>query len=659
MKTLAIDIETYSSVDLSRSGVYAYTQAPDFEILLFGYAWDDGPVRVIDLAQGEHLPDDVLNALTDPAITKTAWNAQFERVCLAQMLNPAAPRPYFVLAPEQWQCSMVHSTYLGLPAGLDAAAKALKLDIEKDGAGRNLIRYFSVPCSPTKANGGRTRNLPGHDAERWQQFVDYCRQDVEVEREIRNKLARFPFPEREHRVWCLDQKINDTGIHIDRELVGHAIACDELFQERLLAEAKEITGLENPNSVAQLKGWVEAEIEQTIESLNRPTVEELIETRTEPAVVRALELRLKLGRTSVAKYQAYERSTDPDGRARGTMQYYGASRSGRWAGRRIQPQNLPRTFLGDLDSARQLLLSGDYDTVEMLYDDVSFVLSQLLRTAITASPGCYLVVADYSSIEARIIAWLAGEDWVLDVFRGHGRIYEATAAQMFGVPVDSIERGSELREKGKVATLACGYQGGPNALITMGALRSGLTEEELPGIVEAWRAANPSIVAFWYATNEAAMTAVADRTAVNLPHGLRFEYESGLLRIRLPSGRHLHYARPRIERDPRFNRDGLTYEGNDYRGWNRIRTYGGKLVENICQAVARDCLAEALLRMDDPKFPPVVMHVHDEVVLDCPDGVPEDYMLKQVVETMSAPMEWAPGLPLDADAFVTPYFRTD
>lgn len=659
MTTLSIDIETYSSVDLARSGVYAYTQAPDFEVLLFGYAWNNGPVQVVDVASGEHIPQDVIDALTDPAVIKTAWNAQFERVCLAAMLDPTAARPYFVLPPEQWRCSMVHSMYLGLPGGLEAAAQTLKIDEQKDKAGRDLIRYFSVPCRPTAANNHRTRNLPEHAPERWRQFVEYCRQDVVVERALRDKLSRFPFPEREQNIWCLDQKINDTGIHVDLELVGHAIACDEQYSERYLNEAKEITGLENPNSVAQLKVWVEAQAGTTIESLNRATVLDIIASTDKPNVRRALELRLKLGRTSIAKYQAIERSTDPDGRARGTMQYYGASRSGRWAGRRIQPQNLPRTFLKDLDSARRLLLSGGYDAIEFLYDDPSLVLSQLLRTAITASPGCYLVIADYSSIEARVIAWLAGEEWALEEFRGAGKIYEATAAQMFGVPIESVTRESGLRDKGKVAALACGYQGGPNALVTMGALRSGLTEDELPGIVERWRAANPHIVQFWHDVNEAAMTAVADQTAVNLQHGLRFEYDSGLLRIRLPSGRHLHYARPRIERDPRFNRDGLTYEGNDSGGWGRIRTYGGKLVENICQAVARDCLAEALLRMDNPKFPPIVMHVHDEVVLDCPDGVPKEYMLKQVVETMSAPMEWAPGLPLAANAFVAPYFRTD
>lgn len=660
MRTLAIDIETYSSVDLASSGVYAYTQAPDFEILLLGYAWNDGPVHVVDLARGEQIPDDVIAAFTDPSVIKTAWNAQFERVCLARYLHPTAVNisEPDIMPPEQWRCSMVHSLYLGLPGSLDQAAKALKLDIEKDAAGRSLIRYFSMPCSPTQANGGRTRNLPEHDPERWDQFKAYCAQDVEVERAIRNKLSRFPVPEREHRIWCLDQRINETGVRVDLELVKNAIECDEVFQARFLDEAKRITGLENPNSVAQLKGWVESKLGIEIDSLNRATVNELIETTDNPDVKRALELRLKMGRSSVAKYQAFERSTDPDGRARGLMQYYGAARSGRWAGRRVQPQNLPRTHLPDLGSARKLLHSGDYDSLEMLYEDVPFVLSQLIRTAITASPGCYLIVADYSAIEARVIAWLAGEEWAIEEFRGAGKIYEATAAQMFGVPIEAV--GRDLRNKGKVATLACGYQGGPNALVTMGALRSGLAEEELPGIVERWRAANPRIVQFWYDVNEAAMTAVADRTAVNLQHGLRFEYIGGMLRIRLPSGRHLHYARPRIERDPRFNRDGLTYEGNDGGGWSRLRTYGGKLVENICQAVARDCLAEALLRIYEAPIPPVVLHVHDEVVIDAPEGwLPVDEAIQFVTDTMSAPMEWAPGLPLAADAFATQYYRTD
>lgn len=659
MSVLAIDIETYSSVDLSSSGVYAYTQSPDFEILLFAYAWNDGPVQVVDLTGGEQIPQDVLAAFTDPTVTKSAWNAQFERVCLARYLHPTAVNisNSDIMPPEQWHCSMVHSMYLGLPGSLDLAAKALKLEIEKDAAGRDLIRYFSVPCAPTKVNGGRTRNRPEHDLERWKHFKAYCAQDVEVERAIRKKLSKFPMPEREHRIWCLDQRINETGVHVDMELVKNAIECDEVFQARYLAEAKRITGLENPNSVAQLKEWLE-KLGVQIDSLNRATVNELIETTNNPDVKRALRLRLKMGRSSVAKYQAFERSTDPDGRARGLMQFYGAARSGRWAGRRVQPQNLPRTHLPDLDAARQLLRSGDYDSLELLYDDVPYVLSQLIRTAITASPGCYLIVADYSAIEARVIAWLAGEEWAIKEFRGSGKIYEATAAQMFGVPIEAVDR--DLRTKGKVATLACGYQGGPNALIAMGALKSGLTEQELPGIVDRWRAANPCIVQFWADVEKAALAAVADKTAVNLQHGLRFEYVGGMLRIRLPSGRHLHYARPRIEPDPQFGKDGITYEGNDGGGWSRLRTYGGKLVENICQAVARDCLAEALLRIHESPIPPVVLHVHDEVVIDAPEGwMPVDEALKFVTDTMSAPMEWAPGLPLAAEAFATPYYRTD
>lgn len=647
MAILSIDIETYSGVDLTKSGVYAYTEAPDFEILLFGYAFDDGPVEIVDLASGEGLPAEVFEALTDPTTIKTAFNANFERTCLAKHFNKPMP-------PEQWRCTQAHALTLGLPIRLEDVAKALKLKHQKDNAGKALIRYFSIPCKPTKANGRRTRNLPEHASEKWEQFKAYCRQDVEVERAIRERLLQYPM--QEQKLWELDQRINDTGVRIDPVLVKNAIACDTIYQEKLLAEATRLTGLDNPNSVSQLKKWLKEAVDLEVESLNKESVPELLKQTKSNTVKRVLELRQELAKTSVKKYQAMERAKCRDDRIRGLLQFYGANRTGRWAGRLVQVQNLPKNKLKDLDLARNLLLTGQYDALELLFDSVPVVLSQLIRTAFIPSPGCRFVVADFSAIEARVIAWLAGEKWRMDVFNSHGKIYEASAAQMFKVPVESITKGNPLRQKGKIAELALGYQGSKGALITMGALNMGLTEEELPGLVTTWRQANPAIVRLWQDVENAALTAVREKRPVLIQYGVVFTYESGILFIRLPSGRRLAYVKPKIEVEERFNKKGLTYEGYEQGKWSRLKTYGGKLVENIVQATARDCLAEAMLLLDAAGYR-IVMHVHDEVVMEVPNNDP--HALEDACEIMGQPIDWAPGLPLRADGFECNYYRKD
>lgn len=650
MRILSIDIETFSSVDLTKCGVYAYTRAEDFEILLLAYAFDDEPVEIIDLASGERIPDKVINALTNPNIIKSAFNANFERTCLAKHLNTPMP-------PEQWRCSMAHSLTLGLPASLKEVARCLKLSQQKMDEGKALIRYFSMPCKPTRANGGRTRNMLWDDWQRWQVFKVYCKQDVEVEREIRQKLEAYPMTDKELEMWFLDQKINDFGVKVDTALVKNAIQCNEDYQKELLMEAFHLTRLENPNSPAQLKSWLKDNYNLEVESLSKTKVAELLDKVNSPTVKRVLELRQEMSKTSVRKYEAMDRAMGKDERIRGLLQFYGAS-TGRWAGRLVQVHNLPRNNMSDLDLARQILLSGDYKTLELLFDSVPDVLSQLIRTAFIPSPGCRFIVSDFSAIEARVIAWLAGEKWVIDTFKGHGKIYEMTASRMFGVPMDLIAKGKpqyELRQKGKIATLACGYSGSVGALKAMGALNMGLKEDELPGIVSAWRQSNPNIVKLWWDVEDAAITAVRERTVVALQRGLEFSYQSGVLFIRLPSGRSLAYVRPRIELDERFNKDKLTYEGMELGKWCRISTYGGKLTENIIQAIARDCLAESLLRLDKAGYK-IAFHVHDEVVLD----VPSDFgSLKEVEEIMGLPIDWAKGLPLRAEGFETDYYMKD
>jgi DNA polymerase len=649
MNILSIDIETYSSVDLPSSGVYAYTSSPDFEILLFGYAFNDEPVNVVDLAQGEELPAKILEALSDPNIIKTAYNANFERTCIARHFKMLMP-------PEQWKCISVHALTLGLPGYLEGVAKALKLEQQKDTAGKMLINYFSKPCKPTKTNGGRTRNLPKNDPEKWEKYKAYNAQDVEVEREIRKVLEKYPVPKKEWQLWELDQKINDFGVAVDKTLVDHAIICDESYQDSYFKEAQQITGLENPNSVVQLKSWIKKATGKEVESLNKAKIVELIKETQNETVKQVLQLRQKMSKTSVKKYQAMKRAVCPDGRIRGLLQFYGANRTGRWAGRLVQVQNLPRNSLPDLDLARQLLRNGNYELLELLFDSVPGVLSQLIRTALIPSEGNSFLVSDFSAIEARVIAWLADEKWRIDVFNSHGKIYEASAAHMFKVPIEEITKDSPLRQKGKIAELALGYGGAVGALKAMGALDMGLEEDELPELVETWRLANPNITQFWWDVGNAAIKAVRDKTIVPVHHGIEFSYESGGLFLRLPSGRRLCYVRPRIETHDKYNKPVLTYEGTEQgKTWGRIKTYGPKLVENIVQATSRDCLAEALLRLYKAGYH-IVFHVHDEVILDEPE---DSTSVEAVNEIMGQPISWAPGLPLKADGFETKYYMKD
>ncbi len=647
MKTLAIDIETYSSIDLRTSGVFAYTEADDFEILLFAYAFDDEEVQIIDLAQGEELPNEIIEALTDPSIIKTAFNAQFERTCLSKHLN-------IEMLPEQWRCSQVHSLTLGLPISLAGVAKCLKLETQKMDEGKALIRYFSIPCRPTKANGSRTRNLPHHDLIKWETFKEYCKRDVEVEREIRKKLENFPMEYKELKLWFIDQEINGYGVKIDKGIVENAIKCDEVYQKKLYEEAVKLTGLDNPNSPLQLRNWLEDETGLEVDSLTKDLVSDLLSKDISPKAKRVLELRQDMSKTSVKKYEAMNRAMCKDERVRGLLQFYGAA-TGRWAGRLVQVHNLPRNDMSNLDLARELLLAGDYETLELLFDSVPDVLSQLIRTAFIPSPNSRFIVADFSAIEARVIAWLAGEKWRMDVFNSHGKIYEASASQMFGVPVEEIHKGSVLRQKGKIAELALGYGGSKGALKAMGAIDMGLSEEELPELVSAWRKSNSNIVRLWWDVESAAIKAVKERTVVSMQYGLKFYFKSGVLFIRLPSGRSLAYVRPRIEIDERFNKDKLTYEGIEGMKWGRIDTYGGKSTENIIQAIARDCLAESMLRLEKYGYR-IVFHVHDEVILDVPK---DNGSLEEVEGIMGLDIPWAPGLPLRAEAFESDYYKKD
>lgn len=647
MTLLQIDLETYSSVDIKKSGVYPYVEAPDFEILLFAYAWDDQSVQVIDFTDFEELPDDVMTALSNPAIIKTAFNANFERTCISK---------YFGIrtSPDEWRCSSVHALTMGLPGDLDSAAKVLKVDQQKDSAGKALIKYFSVPCKPTKANGGRTRNLPHHDPEKWQKYKEYCRQDVEAERAVRKKIEKFQISEFEQQLWALDQKINDNGIRLLPELAEKAIECDTAFKERTMEEAKELTGLDNPNSPAQLKAWLEEEEGIQIDGLTKETIPILIKEVKSDRAREMLKLRQQLAKTSVKKYEAMQRGRCQDDRIRGLLQFYGANRTGRWAGRLVQVQNLPQNKLPDLSLARDLLLAGDYELLEMLFGPPPFVLSQLIRTAFIPSEGCRFIVADFSAIEARVIAWLAGELWRLNVFATHGKIYEASAAQMFHLSLDEITK--ELRQKGKIAELALGYGGAVGALEQMGALKMGLSEDELPPLVKTWRAANPKITQLWWDVDRAAMTAVQERRQVKLQYGLTFYCEGGYLFIRLPSGRRLSYVNPRIV-DGKFDKPALVYDGVDQtkKTWGRIDTYGPKLVENIVQAISRDCLAVSMLRLDAAGFQ-TRMHVHDEVIVDEPK---ENDSLDEITAIMGQPIDWAPGLLLRAEAYETDFYKKD
>lgn len=648
MKKLAIDIETFSNVDLARCGVYKYSEVEEFEILLLGYAFDDEKVEVVDLAQGETVPKEVIRAMTDPNVIKTAFNANFERTCLSRYFNLDMPA-------KQWRCSAAHSLSLGLPGNLAGVAKCLNLEEQKMDEGKALIRYFSIPCKPTKSNGKRQRNLPRHDMEKWELFKEYCKRDVEVEREIRRKIENYPMTKEELELWFLDQEINDYGIKVEKKLVLNAVVCDEEYQKELYEEAAKLTSLENPNSPAQLKAWLSSK-GVLVDSLAKAKVKELMEEVEDEEIIKVLQLRQEMSKTSVKKYEAMDRARCKDKRMRGLLQFYGAA-TGRWAGRILNPQNLPRNDMNDLDLARQLLLQGNYELLHLLFDSVPDVLSQLIRTAFIPTKGNRLIVSDFSAIEARIISWIAGEKWRQDVFNSHGKIYEASASQMFKVPLEEVTKDSPLRQKGKIAELALGYQGSVGALKSMGALKMGLCEEELKPLVDTWRRANSNIVNLWWSVEAAAIRAVKERTTIDMQYGLRFYYQGGMLFIRLPSGRSLAYVRSRIDIDERFGKDKLTYEGivPGTRKWGRVDTYGGKLTENIVQAIARDCLAVSMMRLDKAGYR-ISFHVHDEVVLD----VPKDFgSLKEVEKIMGKPIDWAPGLPLRAEGFEANYYKKD
>ena len=642
---LAIDIETYSDVDLIKCGVFAYCDSPDFTILLFGYAFDEEPVRVVDLANGERLPEEVMAALIDEAVVKVAFNAQFERVCLSRYLGIQLP-------VDAWQCSAVQASMLALPLSLEGVGRVLGVEEQKLSEGKELIRYFCVPCKPTKANGGRVRNLPSDAPEKWQKFLAYNKRDVEVEREIRRKLHAFPIPSQELRFYHMDQRINDRGILVDQELTARAVECDLEYQAQARGRAYELTGLENPNSVSQVKGWL-SERGVEVESLNKKAVKGLLK-ETEGEVLEILKLRLRMSKTSVKKYEAIQRSVCSDGRVHGLLQFYGANRTGRWAGRLVQVQNLPQNHLPDLELARSLVRGGWYEELELLYDATPDVLSELIRTAFVPKPGCRFIVADFSAIEARVLSWLAGEQWRMDTFAEGGDIYCASASQMFGVPVEKHGINGHLRQKGKIAELALGYGGAVGALTSMGALDMGLEEEELPGLVHSWRGANPNIVNFWWDVDAAAMKAVQENTTTRVGR-ITFGYRSGILFIQLPSGRQLSYVKPRIGRN-RFERLGLTYEGiGESKKWTRLETYGPKLVENIVQGTARDLLALAMLRLEKAGFD-IVMHIHDEAVVEVPEGTSS---VEEICRIMAETPDWAEGMPLRADGYACAFYKKD
>ena len=640
---LSIDLESFSDIDLIKCGVYAYADSPAFEILLFAWSFEGGETQIIDLAQGEKLPAEVEDAIFDVSVTKTAYNANFERTCLSKHFGRYIP-------PESWHCSAVQAAMLALPRSLEDVGRVLGLDEQKMKEGKELIRYFCVPCKPTKTNGGRTRNLPCHAPEKWELFKTYCKRDVDVEKSIRRKLHNFPIPESEMELYRLDQRINDRGVLVDMELVRNAVSCERLHKEVVTKRAYELTGLENPNSVVQLKGWL-GDMGMEAESLSKKAVAEMI-AETDGEVEELLRLRLMLAKTSVKKYEAIERSACSDGRVHGMLMFYGANRSGRWSGKNVQLHNLPKNYLPDLELARNLVKQGRFEDIELLYDSTPNVLSELIRTAFIPKPGCRFVVADFSAIEARVMGWLSGEEWVLDVFRGDGKLYEMTASRMFGIPMEEIGKGSPERAKGKVASLSCQYGGSKNGLISMGALDMGLTEEELPPLVAAWRKANPHMVQFWWDVDAAAIKAVTEKQKTKVGK-IIFEYKSGILFITLPSGRKLSYVKPRMAVN-RFGRDGLTYEGiSENKKWSRIETYGPKLVENIVQGTARDLLAEAMLRVEKKGYP-IVMHCHDEIIAEVPEG---SGSVDEMCEIMAVQPKWAEGLPLRADGFECRFYK--
>ena len=662
MKSMSIDIETFSDVNLAKCGVYKYAESPAFEILIFGYAIDDGEVQVVDLARGENIPEDILDALTNEDVTKWAFNASFERICLSRYLSdlgisldpfhdhhPLSQDCARFLNPVGWKCSMIWSAYMGLPLSLEGVGTVLNLDNQKMKEGKELIRYFCVPCKETKTNGGRTRNLPHHAPDKWALFKSYNKRDVEVEMAIQERLKKYPVPESIWDEYHLDQEINDRGIAIDRTLAENAIVIDARSRDSLMAMLKEKTGLENPNSVIQMIGWLEQHGMKT-DSLGKKQVQKLLKTAEEP-LRSVLLLRQKLAKSSVRKYQSMEMTACEDGRARGMFQFYGANRTGRFAGRHIQLQNLPQNHLPDLSEARELVRQGNYEALELLYDSIPDVLSQLIRTAFVPRQGLKFAVADFSAIEARVLSWLAGETWRSDVFARNGDIYCASASSMFGVPVEKHGVNGHLRQKGKIAELALGYGGSIGALKAMGALEMGLTENELYPLVQSWRSANPHIVDFWWQVDAAVKTAIKEHIPMRAGC-IRFLCQSGMLFIQLPSGRRLSYVKPRIGEN-RFGGESVTYEGvGATKKWERLESYGPKFVENIVQGISRDILCYAMQTL---RCCAIVGHVHDELIIECS----RDVSVNAICEQMGRTPSWAEGLLLRADGYECEFYQKD
>lgn len=660
IKTLSIDLETFSDIDLKKCGVYKYAESPNFEILLFGVSVDGGEVIVYDLASGDTVPEEIIKALSDDGVTKWAYNASFERICLSAWLRRNYPQHFCsysidedtvgnYLDPSSWKCSLVWGAYMGLPLSLEGIGAVLKLDSQKMSEGKSLIRYFCVPCKPTKANGGRTRNLPHHDPVKWSTFVAYNKRDVETEMAIQQKLSKFPVPDFLWDEYHLDQQVNDRGIQLDMAVVEQAIAIDERSREELSAKMQRLTSLENPNSIQQMKDWL-TKHGLEVDSLDKKAVKELLKTAP-PELTEVLELRQQLAKSSVKKYQAMQNAVCADGRARGMFQFYGANRSGRWAGRLIQLQNLPQNHMAHLEDARSLVRSGDYVMLSMMYDSVPEVLSELIRTAFVPKEGYKFIVSDFAAIEARVLSFLANETWRLKVFADNGDIYCASASAMFHVPVEKHGQNAHLRQKGKIAELALGYGGSVGALKSMGALEMGLAEEELQPLVDAWRTSNPNIVQFWWDVDNAVKTTVRQRLDTET-HGIRFRYRSGMLFIVLPSGRQLCYVKPKMGIN-QFGGDSVTYEGvGSTKKWERIESYGPKFVENIVQAVSRDILMYAMRTLSHCF---ICGHVHDELIIECSMGVSLDVVCEQMGKTPP----WISGLNLRADGYETMFYKKD
>ena len=649
MQKISIDIETFSDVDLIRCGVYKYADSPNFEMLLFAYAVDDGDVHIIDIAGGEELPEEIIQTIKSDTVVKTAYNAQFERVCLSKYLK--LPEGEY-LNPQSWYCTAVQAAELALPLSLADVGSVLGLERQKMTEGKELIKYFCVPCKPTKSNGNRTRNRPCHDINKWETFKKYCMRDVDVERQIADKLKMYPISDEEHRLYVLDQIINDRGVLVDSELAEQAVKLNSIQTAVAVEQAYMITGLENPNSVTQLKQWLK-ENGVEIESLSKKAVKSLAD-ETDGDVSEMLKLRLLMAKTSVKKYEAVIRSVCSDNRVHGMMRFCGANRTGRWSGNILQPQNLPQNHLPDLTLARDIVKDGDFEMLDMMFGNVPNVLSELIRTILIPKPNHRFIVADFSAIEARVLAWIAGEQWRIDTFKNGGDIYCASASKMFKVPVEKHGVNGELRQKGKISELACGYGGSVGALKNMGAVEMGVQENELQGLINDWRNANPHIVRFWYEVGNAAMKAIKEKTTVPLGK-LVFAYERGILFIRLPSGRRLSYIKPRIGTN-RFGGDSITYMGiNSAKKWDRLETFGGKLTENIVQGTARDLLANALINAANAGYD-TVFHVHDEIICEVPNGYGS---VDELCRLMCIKTDWADGLPLNADGFECEYYKKE